>query len=139
MPASLISALPIAGHFPRFEFRGAYDYPNLGRYPGGNTTNTYAVHPNLNWIVGSHSLKMGVDYRFTQYSRQDRGDVLRLRASRRWTRERWDQDDPLSGHPLADFLLGLLDQGEVQYRQLPIWGITILLPISRTTGRSTAS
>jgi hypothetical protein len=122
LPPSLIGALPVAGHFPRFEFRGAFDYPNLGRYPGGNTTNTYAIHPNLTWIVGAHSFKMGTDYRFTQYSRQDRGDVLRLRSTRRWTRERWDQDDPLSGHPIADFLLGYLDEGQVQYRQLPIWG-----------------
>jgi hypothetical protein len=36
--------------------------------------------------------------------------------------ERWDQDDPLSGHPIASFLLGALSSGEVQYRQLPIWG-----------------
>jgi hypothetical protein len=85
LPSSLIGQLPISGHFPRFELRGAYDYPNLGRYPGGNTTNTYAVHPNLTWIVSAHSLKMGVDYRFTQYSRQDRGDVLRLQANRQWT------------------------------------------------------
>ena len=52
-------------------------------------TNTYAVHPNLNWILGSHSLKLGWDYQFTQYSRQDLGDVLRLRADRQYTRERW--------------------------------------------------
>jgi hypothetical protein len=102
--------------------RGAWDYPNLGRYPGGNTTNTYAVHPNLNWIVGSHSLKMGVDYRFTQYSRQDLGDVLRLRADRAYTRENWQVDDPLSGHPVASLLLGGVTNGDVNYRQLPIWG-----------------
>lgn len=128
LPASLLGQLPISGHFPRFEFRGAFDYPNLGRYPGGNTTNTYAVHPNATWIKGSHSMKMGVDYRFTQFSRQDRGDVIRLRASRRWTRERWDQDDPLSGNPIADFLLGLPSEGEVNYRQLPIWGNNYFAP-----------
>jgi hypothetical protein len=121
LPSSLLSQLPVAGHFPRIELRGAFDYPNLGRYPGGNTTNTYAVHPNLTWIVGAHSLKMGYDYRFTQYSRQDLGDVLRLRADRAYTRERWDQDDTLSGHPVASLLLGGIN-GEVQYRQLGIWG-----------------
>jgi hypothetical protein len=122
LPQSLMSQVPVSGKFPKFEFRGQFDYPDLGRYPSGNTTNTYAVHPNLNWIVGAHSLKFGVDYRFTQYSAQDVGNVIRLRSTRRWTRERWDQDDALSGNPIADFLLGLPSEGEINYRQLPIYG-----------------
>ena len=122
LPASLIDQLPVTGHYPRIELRGAFDYPNLGRYPGGNTTNTYAIHPNLTLIKGAHTLKMGWDYRFTQYSRQDRGDVLRLRADRRYTRERFDVDDTLSGHPIASLLIGGISEGEVNYRQLPIYG-----------------
>jgi hypothetical protein len=122
---SLIASLPNSASvmfFPKIEMRGAFDYPDLGRYPGGNTTNTYAVHPNINWIKSAHSIKIGFDFRFTQYSVQDVGNILRLRSTRRWTRERWDQDDALSGNPVADLLLGMPSEGEVNWRQLPIYG-----------------
>jgi hypothetical protein len=122
LPASLLAQVPVTGWFPRIELQGLYNYETLGRYPSGNTTNTYAVHPNMTWIRGSHAMKFGVDYRFTQYSQQDVGDVIRIRATRRWTQERWDQSDPLSGHQVADLLLGLLDSGTINYRQLPIYG-----------------
>ncbi|HWR52290.1 MAG TPA: carboxypeptidase-like regulatory domain-containing protein [Bryobacteraceae bacterium] len=122
---SVIDQLPNSAsvmYFPKIQLRGAFNYADLGRYPGGNTTNTYAIHPSANWIPGAHAVKFGLDYRFTQYSAQDVGDIFRLQSTRRWTRERWDQDDPLSGNPVADFVLGLIDSGEVNWRQLPIYG-----------------
>jgi hypothetical protein len=139
LPQSLVSQLPVGGKFPKFQLRGQWDYPDLGRYPGGNTTNTYAVHPNANWITGAHSLKFGVDYRFTQYSTQDVGDVLRLRANRQWTSQRWDVQDNLSGNPIADFLLGYLQSGEseVVYRQLPIYGNNYAAPYIQDDWKAT--
>jgi hypothetical protein len=130
-PASFVNQLPNSAsvkYFPKIQLRGAFNYADLGRYPGGNITNTYAVHPNANWILGSHALKFGLDYRFTQFSTQDVGDILRLQSTRRWTRQRWDQDDALSGNPVADFMLGMLDSGEVNWRQLPIYGNNYVAP-----------
>lgn len=124
-PASLINQLPYGAHFGRFHFN---DYISIGRYPGGNWTNTYAVHPNATWIRGSHSMKFGLDYRFTQYAERNTGDIFWLRGTRRFTQRVYNQGDPLSGNSIAEFLLGIPAEGGLNYNAFPIHGFPYYSP-----------
>ncbi len=116
-PDSLVDALPHEPLFGRYEFT---DYNSLGRHQSRNLTNTWALHPNLNKISGSHTFKGGVDMRWTQYITQDQGNPFRLQANRGWTQRVYNQGDANSGDSLASFLIGLPSGGTVDYNLYPI-------------------
>jgi hypothetical protein len=115
-PKSLVDQIPHGPIFGRYEFS---DYNTLGRYQSRNLTNTWAVHPSVTKIKGSHSLKGGIDMRWTQYITQNQGNPFRLQANRGFTQRVWNQGDPLSGDSLASFLLGLPSGGLVDYNLYP--------------------
>jgi hypothetical protein len=115
-PDSLVDQMPHEPLFGRYEFT---DYSYLGRFQGRNLTNTWALHPNLNKIRGSHTFKGGVDLRWTQYITQDQGNPFRLQANRGWTQKTYSQGDANSGDSIASFLLGLPGGGGVDYNLYP--------------------
>ena len=68
------------------------------------TFNNYQATSTLTWVKGSHSLKFGVDFLFLQYnSRHYDNTIGRLNFLGRFT-----------GSPVADFLLGWVDNSRRQ-------------------------
>jgi Carboxypeptidase regulatory-like domain/TonB-dependent Receptor Plug Domain len=118
-PPELISQIPSDPTFGRYEFSG---YASLGRQSNFNYTNTAALHPTFTWIRGSRTWRGGVDMRWTQYAVQDQQNPFRLTAGTEFTRNRFDQADPLQGNPIASFLLGYVNGGGVDY---PLFYITL--------------
>jgi hypothetical protein len=116
-PAGLINQLPGGQFFGRYEFQ---DYISLGRYSGYNFTNTVAFHPSATNIRGPHTLKGGMDMRWTQFPEQNMGNPFRLRGTRGFTQERFSQGDPLSGDAIASFLLGIPAEGNIDFNVFPI-------------------
>lgn len=113
---SLVDQLPHGALFGRYEFS---DYTYLGRTRGRNITNTVAFHPNITKIRGSHSMKAGVDMRWTQFITNNMGNPFILTSSRGFTQRQFNQGDPLSGNSIATFLLGTPSGGGVDFNLFP--------------------
>jgi hypothetical protein len=107
---SLISQLPGPTYFGRWEWNG---YSSLGRYQSINLTNNYNLAGNVTKIVGSHTMKMGIDLRRIHYLQQNSGNILFFRAEPNWTARLWNQGEPTAGDAYATFLLGLLQRDGV--------------------------
>ena len=114
-PASLGFSTQSAAFFgdgrylPRFEFP-AGSFSNIGDSRGDiRTHNIYAVQPTLTKIIGSHSLKMGYDFR----SYRENSDPAAHAAGRydfgtNFTRGPLDNSTAAAiGQDFASFLLGL--------------------------------
>ena len=104
-PASYAGQVPIQ-MFPRFQFSDSY--ANLGR---GNfnreTTTVLSVQPNATWTWGRHTMRTGLDARFTWFTRTPSGaGGGQFNFDRGFTQRDFQNGDPLSGHPIASFLLG---------------------------------
>ena len=112
----MVDQIPHGDLFGRYEFT---DYNSLGRYQSRNITNTWAIHPNLNKIKGAHTLKAGVDIRWTQYIEQNQGNPFRLQANRGFTQRVWNQGETNSGDSIASFLIGLPFNGLVDDNLYP--------------------
>jgi len=80
--AGLTNQYPIKGQFGRYEFT---NYNSLGRFSSFNYTNTFAVHPNITKIAGSHAIKAGVDMRWIQYNDVNQGNPFRLTVDNSFT------------------------------------------------------
>src|SRR5262249_50243679 len=108
-PASLVSQLPTK-MFPRFEIS---DYIQLGRGSLRNEpTNVLSIQPNLSLIRGAHTMRFGLDWRYTQYARQTSGNAgMRLTFDRTFTQKDFNRSDPLNGSGLAGLLLGIPSSG----------------------------
>lgn len=115
LPSSLISTIPGPAYFGRWEFRDSGNnvvYSNMGRDQGINITNNYNLMTNLTKIVGGHTMKMGMDLRRIHFIQQNSGHILRFQTRGNWTQRLWNQTEPDSGDPFADFLLGLSNATE---------------------------
>lgn len=95
--------------FPRFDF-GSNAYQSIG---SGNSvlalnpTDTYSLQPNMNAILGSHTLKFGTEFRRYNDNSNNPGAATGVyRFDRNWTQARALQSDAVSGNELATFLLG---------------------------------
>ena len=111
LPASLVSTIPGPAYFGRWEFRDAGNnvvYSNMGRGQGINITNNYNLMTNLTKIVGSHTMKFGIDLRRIHFIQQNSGDILMFRTRGNWTQRLWNQAEATAGDPYADFMLGLV-------------------------------
>jgi hypothetical protein len=113
--------------FPRFNVT---DFTQLGR--GSFTkepTNTWTLQPNLSITKGAHSVRFGIDGRYTQYSRQVSGDGgMRLDFGRTFTQREFNRADPLSGIGFASLLLGAPTAGNIDYNVFPIYGWVYVAP-----------
>jgi len=126
-PASLSPQLPTP-MFPRFDFS---DYISLGR---GNfssePTNVFSLQPNLSTVKSAHTLRFGLDLRYTQYARvvSDRGG-MRFNFDRTFTQKDPNTARVLEGSSIAAFLLGVptglnssfAPQSFVDYNVFPIY------------------
>ena len=116
-PQSLISQIPHGPWFGRYEIGG---YTSLGNHFGFDYTNTWAAHPTLTKIAGAHTLKAGLDIRWTQWATPNAGQPFRLVADDTFTRQQFNRADALSGDGFASWLLGNLTGGQVDNNVFPI-------------------
>ncbi|MBM3728618.1 MAG: hypothetical protein FJW40_24735 [Acidobacteria bacterium] len=103
LASSLTSQLPGPIYFGRWNFNG---YSSMGRGQGINITNSYNLMANLTKIVGSHSMKFGIDLRRNHFIQQNSGDILSFTGETRWTQRLWNQGEPNAGDGYASFLIG---------------------------------
>src|SRR5260370_5784643 len=125
-PQRLADEIPIK-MFPRIEVS---EFVNLGRNGfSKEPTNTFTLQPNVSMQKGAHSVRLGVDLRYTQYSRQVSGaGGMRLEFDRRFTQREFNRGDALSGNAFASMLLGAPSGGVVDYNVFPIYGWKYLAP-----------
>ncbi|HBY64345.1 MAG TPA: hypothetical protein DEH78_31365, partial [Solibacterales bacterium] len=103
LPSSLISQIPGPAYFGRWNING---YSSLGRGQGINITNNYNLAGSVNKIIGSHSMKFGVDLRRIHFIQQNSGDILSFTGETRWTQRLFNQGEPDAGDGYASFLIG---------------------------------
>jgi hypothetical protein len=125
-PSSLASQLPFP-MFPRIELS---DNIHLGRGSfNREPTNVLSVQPNLSLIKGAHTMRFGLDWRFTQYARLVAGNGGgRLTFDRTFTQEVFNRADPLSGSAVAALLIGAPSGGNVDNNVFPIYGFKYYAP-----------
>ncbi len=111
-PASLVSALPNGPYFGLYQFDG---YLPMGRFASESDTNTVAGHPTVTYIAGSHTIKSGVDMRWTQVGNKNPSNPFLLAASTNFTQRTYNRADALSGNSIATWLLGTPTSGQVNY------------------------
>lgn len=124
---SLASQLPNPMYFGYYTYSG---YLSQGFDLRQNFTNNFAIHPNITWIRSSHSIRMGVDYRWVQYAIRDRGNQFRLNSTTAFTQRDYLRQDasPTTGNSIASFLLGLPATGAAEYRAQPFITDRYLFP-----------
>lgn len=95
-----------ASYLPRFEIGGV---SVLGDSFGDNTTfNIYSVQPTLTKVTGSHSLKMGYDFRsYRENNRPSAHAAGRYDFANSFTRQLDNSANVPGGQQFASFLLGL--------------------------------
>ncbi len=116
-PAALVSQIHGGAHFGRYNFA---EYSFLGYVGFADYTNTWAVHPTATKISGPHTLKFGVDMRWTQWAVKNRGFPWQFSASRAFTQREFDRADALSGNSIASFLLGYPASGSSDHNAFTI-------------------
>jgi hypothetical protein len=118
-PGSLVSQLPVQ-MFPRFNFS---DYISYGR--GSFTrepTNVFSFQPNISLVKRAHSLRFGLDLRYSQYARLVSGNGgMQISFDRTFTQKDFSRGDALSGSSIASFLLGAPASGNVDANAFPIY------------------
>ena len=118
---ALVAQLPFGSWFPRISISG---FQALGRNPnfGGSATNTFTVQPSvIRYRGGGKTLKAGADFRWTQYSTQNSGQIMTFSAADTFTRADYQRSDGLSGSGLASWLLGMPTSGSVNINMYPIY------------------
>lgn len=103
--------------FPRFDFGPSAAYQSIG---SGNSvvsfspTDTYSLQPNMNFIVGAHTVKYGAEFRRYNDNTNNPGAATGVYGfNRNWTQQRASQADAASGNEFATFLLGYPSTGYV--------------------------
>lgn len=104
-PSSLVSQIPIP-MFPRFQFSDSYAVLGRGNYVR-DTTTVLSVQPNVSLTRGRHTMRAGLDARFTWFTLERSGaGGMQFNFDRGFTQRDFQNGDPLSGHPIASALLG---------------------------------
>jgi hypothetical protein len=117
-PASMVGQLNGGAYFGRYDFS---NYQNMGEYPNGNITNTWAFAPSVNRNARGHSLKAGMDLRWIQYVSYNYGYPFYLSADAGWTQKDYNRSDALSGNSIASFLLGTPSGGYSDFNAIPTY------------------
>src|SRR5262245_66002116 len=106
--------------FPRID---STDYLRLGRGSLDiEPTNVFTFQPNVMWMRGAHTIRSGLDFRLSQYSRLSSGAAgLRLNFNRGFTQRVFNTGDALSGNSIASMLLGAVASGGADYSVGPMF------------------
>ena len=98
--------------FPRFTI-GAYS--ELGTAPASaDISDTWSVQPNVSWVRGKHTMKIGLELRLYNQNNIGPGYASGTYTfSRAWTQQNAQRADALSGNDFASFLLGNPASGSV--------------------------
>src|SRR5262249_56876687 len=94
-PGSLIAQLPVK-MFPRFNFSDfiSYGRGSFSREP----TNVFSLQPNISLNKAAHSLRFGLDLRYSQYARLVSGNGgMQIRFDRTFTQRDFSRHDTYSG------------------------------------------
>ena len=109
--SSLLSLVPQGiSAFPFVNFDGFQDFGVSESGDGWFTTDVYSATGNLMWLVGSHNMKFGTEYRYyiEDASRFSSAAAPQLNFSNTWTRGPLDNSSAAPfGQDFASFLLGL--------------------------------
>ena len=119
VPKSVLNLLPYPDklYFGRWEMNG---YASLGRSQSNNFTNTFELQGSVTKVLGSHTLKAGVDVRQINYELQNSGDILRYTGRTPWTQNAFSNPNSNSGDGYASFLIGGIE-GATNYPLFPWW------------------
>jgi hypothetical protein len=109
-PSELAAQVPIQ-MFPRINLYSTgttVETIQLGRGSFANEpTNVFSFQPNMSAVKGSHTLRFGLDMRYTQYARQTSGNAgMVFSFDRTFTGQDFNRLDASSGSSLAALLLG---------------------------------
>ncbi|HKV61887.1 MAG TPA: carboxypeptidase regulatory-like domain-containing protein [Candidatus Acidoferrum sp.] len=103
--------------FPQIGFGGSPLGIGYSGFGGGSfdtaIPNSLLVSDSVSWIKGRHSLRMGFEWRYSQYSR-----ISNANTSPNFNFENlqtaWKANDTQTGDPFASFLLGLPNEESLQ-------------------------
>lgn len=128
-PSSLVSQFPartLGGLFPRIEVD---QFVSLSRGLGPRTNKIYAFQPNVSLSRGRHSIRAGLDMRYTNVYVDNYGNAGgRVAFNRGFTQRDFNRGDELSGNGFASFLLGAPSGGEVPMNVFPHFRWTFVAP-----------
>jgi hypothetical protein len=98
--------------YPRFSFS---TYSELGTAPASaDISDSWSLQPNINWIRGQHTMKIGVEMRLYNQNNIGPGYASGTYTfSKAWTQQDFRTADALSGNEFASFLLGNPASGSV--------------------------
>jgi hypothetical protein len=110
-PSSLAAQLPQSNLFGQYNFS---NYTGLGSNVFSfNYTNTKSAAFNVTKILGSHTVKAGVDLRWIDFNVKNYGNAFLLTFDNTWTQQVYNKGDSASGNSFASALLGLPSGGSV--------------------------
>jgi len=121
-PQSLASQFDVL-QFPRFNFSGN-NYSPLGSTRTANyeTQDTYSFQPNLTWIRGRQSWKLGAEVRRYNSNNHNPGSASgNYTFGRNWTQRDPQRADATSGNEMATFLTGTITSGSVEKNVWPAY------------------
>ncbi len=110
-PTELGFSPSLVSQFTRLQFPyftlGGYQAIGSSRLLSFSPHDTYTVQPNLNWVLGSHFLKFGVEARRYNDNTLNPGMASgQYNFDKNWTQAVVNKPDAASGNEIASFLLG---------------------------------
>jgi hypothetical protein len=119
IPKSLVGQLPGGYLMGVWTMSG---YQTLGRTSSDNITNSYNLAATVTKILGSHTLKFGIDTRRIQYLVLDTGSILEEDFTAAMTQQVYNSaGNGLGGDSYASFLLGYPNGGQSNYAAYPFY------------------
>src|SRR5688572_4018112 len=128
-PASLVNQMPsqqIGGIFPVIEVD---QFATLSRGSAPNRNRNYSIQPNVSMTRGAHNIRSGLDIRSTNVFNENYNNSGGfLRFERGFTRSTLNSTAALEGNAFASFLLGAINNGNVDVNPKPHYQWTFLAP-----------
>jgi hypothetical protein len=119
-PSSLVGQFTTL-QFPRFNL-GAYSELGGTQVTNYETDDTYSLQPNMTWIHGRQTLKVGAEFRlYNQDFLQPGAADGNYTFSKAWTQANPLRADAQSGNEFASFLLGVPSSGSVDHNIDPAY------------------
>jgi hypothetical protein len=119
-PSSLVSQMPsqaIGGIFPVIQID---QFATLSRGSAPNRNRNYTVQPNVSLTRGAHNIRGGLDIRSTNVFNENYNNSGGfLRFERGFTRSTLNSTSALEGNAFASFLLGAINNGNVDVNPKP--------------------